>query len=260
LDERSDREREFHEERFSDGVGARDQDKYYTAVSAARALLDSEVDRCTRQGGTGLEVGCSTGENLERLLTAHAFEAHGIDISAAAVAAAQARMKAFSPMPALEVMDANHMRFGDGLFDFCFGSGVLHHLALPDAVYEVRRVLRPGGLFLFLEPLATNPIIRAYRRLTPAARSADETPLTVEHLSQLRAAFPGVRLTFFGFLTIACVALNRWPRLRRPALALASALDRAIFALPGAWRLAWVVVIRGQRAIPLDGPGAAPPS
>jgi hypothetical protein len=111
----------------------------------------------------------------------------------------------------------------------------------------MRRSLEPGGLLLLREPLVTNPIIEAYRHLTPDARSADQTPLTPEHLSWIREAFPGARLTFFGFLTSTCVALNRWPRLQRPALVLAGVPDEANFALPGARRLAWVVVIRARR-------------
>lgn len=247
MSDRASREKEFHDERFADGVGARAQDKYYVAVSKARELLDVAIEKCARDGSVGLEVGCSTGENLERLLTRQVFTAHGIDISGAAVTVAQTRLSRFTPTPQLEVMDANQLRYGDSMFDFCFGSGVLHHLTLPDSVLELRRVLKPSGNFLFLEPLATNPVIQAYRRLTPGDRSADETPLTATHMAQIRRAFPHATFSYFGFFTIPCVLLNRWPALQRPTLAVAALLDKCLFAIPACWRFAWVVVIQGRQ-------------
>ncbi|MDH5670733.1 MAG: class I SAM-dependent methyltransferase [Myxococcales bacterium] len=250
MNARVDRERRFHDARFSDGIGARDQDKYYPALFAARAALDYAITQCAALGTTGLEVGCGTGQNLAELLSQHRFAAHGIDISREAVAAARKRLVEFDPAPTLDVMDANQLSYENETFDFCFGSGVLHHLSLPSALHELSRVLKPGGRILFLEPLATNPLIQAYRHLTPSARSPDETPLTRSHLRQIEETFPDVRFEYFGFSTLTCVGLMRWPNAAQAALRVASDLDRFLLRLPFVWRLAWVVLIRGQRAQP----------
>jgi len=213
----------------------------------AQSAPNASIAERAQPGGVRLELGCGTGENLERLLSNNSFVAYDIDVSGAAMSAARARLAAFKPLPVLDGMDANRMPFKDGIFDFCFGSGVIHHLSLPDAVYELRRILKTNGRLMFLEPLATNPVIEFYRRLTPRARAPDETPLTAKHLAAIRAAFPRVRLEYFGFLTLGCIAFGWWPALQRAATALATSLDRIVFAMLGGWRLAWVVVIYAER-------------
>lgn len=45
--------------------------------------------------------------------------------------------------------DAHKLPFRDGLFDIVFGVAILHHLDRPkDALREVWRVLKPGGLYV----------------------------------------------------------------------------------------------------------------
>ncbi len=241
------REIEFHENRFSDGVGSRPQDKFYVAVRAAYRYSDHLVAQCVKAGGAGLDVGCSVGYATQKLLKIRPFEAYGIDVSLAAIEAARKRFSGHATQPSFEVMDANHMTFPNQKFDFIFGNGVIHHLELPHSLHEARRVLKDGGRFVFTEPLGTNPLINTYRRLTPNDRSPDETPLTGRHLRQLREVFGDVRLQYFGLFTLAGIALRRWPRVQQRVIALGEVADRAVFSIPGAWRLAWMVVIDARR-------------
>jgi ubiquinone/menaquinone biosynthesis C-methylase UbiE len=247
MNERTDRERLFHDQRFADGEGARPQDRFYVAAADAYELLRVKVRDCARAGGVGLEVGCGTGENLQRLLADARYDAYGIDISAAAIEAANRRFAATTAPPRLEVMDANRLQFARESFDFVFGSGIIHHLELPDALHELRRVLRADGRMIFLEPLATNPLIELYRRATPADRSADETPLRRAHIGEIRRAFDVVQLHFFGFFSLVGLAARRWPALQRALTTYGSALDRWLFKLPGAWQLAWIVIIDARK-------------
>lgn len=246
MDVRTNREREFHNTRFSDGVGARPQDGFYRAVRDAKDLFDSEIEACVSAGGSGLEIGCSTGENIERLLKKHPFYAHGIDISTRAVEAARLRLAKFSPSTKVEVMDANNLSYPDKSFDFCFGSGVMHHLQLSQAFVEARRVVKADGKLIFMEPLVTNPLIQLYRRLTPAACSADETPLTLVHISNIHQIFREVTMEFFGFFSLLGLPLAPWPDFQAHFFRLARRVDQVFFQLPGAWRLAWVVVIKAR--------------
>lgn len=51
------------------------------------------------------------------------------------------------------VADAGGIPYGDALFDVVFSDNVLEHLDAPLAVFmEVKRVLKPGGVFLFKTP------------------------------------------------------------------------------------------------------------
>jgi ubiquinone/menaquinone biosynthesis C-methylase UbiE len=49
-----------------------------------------------------------------------------------------------------QTLDAEHLPFADGSFDFVVGHAVLHHLPdLETALAELHRVLRPGGTLAF---------------------------------------------------------------------------------------------------------------
>lgn len=77
-------------------------------------------------------------------------------------------------LDALSVLagDAYRTPFRDATFDVVLGNGALHHMPDPDKVaHEVRRVLKPGGVFFGREPNFHNPAIR--RRVL---RSGDVSP------------------------------------------------------------------------------------
>src|SRR5262245_6979302 len=67
----------------------------------------------------------------------------------------------------VDVMPGERLTYEDESIDIAVGFAILHHLELDAALRELRRVLKPGGRALFAEPLASNPLIRTYRRLTP---------------------------------------------------------------------------------------------
>ena len=91
--------------------------------------------------------------------------------------------------PEFRIMDAHKLEFPDNSFDVVFGSALLHHLNLKIVLEEINRVLRPGGVMVFHEPLRSNPVGWLVRKITPTARTADERALGVSDLAMCAQRF-----------------------------------------------------------------------
>jgi ubiquinone/menaquinone biosynthesis C-methylase UbiE len=139
------------------------------------------------EGKRLLDYGCGRGAASLTYLERGA-QVDGIDISPVYIedAARQAEAAGFpEERYAFHVMDAHKLEFPDATFDFVVGYGILHHLDAEVALEEIHRVLRPGGRVLLQEPLADNPLLRAFRLVTPSARTEDEAPFTGKDLKRL---------------------------------------------------------------------------
>jgi SAM-dependent methyltransferase len=105
-----------------------------------------------------LDVGCGVGNTLSLLADKYPRLA-GVDISSGCIAAATERM----PKVDLATYDGIHLPHADGSFDVAFAICVFHHVALADRgplVRDIKRVLRPGGLFAIFEHNPLNPVTR----------------------------------------------------------------------------------------------------
>jgi ubiquinone/menaquinone biosynthesis C-methylase UbiE len=106
-------------------------------------------------GRRALELGCGTGVFLSRVAPSGA-EIRGLDLSEDLLAKARARLAA-CPNVSLDQGNAEAMPYPDAHFDAVYGSSVLHHLDLDQALREAHRVLKPGGRAVFAEPNILNP-------------------------------------------------------------------------------------------------------
>jgi demethylmenaquinone methyltransferase / 2-methoxy-6-polyprenyl-1,4-benzoquinol methylase len=120
-----------------------------------RALWD--LDRFRRPGPLArvLDLGCGTGE-LARLLARHyrATRVVGADFTRAMLTNAAAASVGRPERPRLDFARATALKlpFADASFDLVTNAFVARNLADLAVVFrEVRRVLRPGGVFLTLE-------------------------------------------------------------------------------------------------------------
>jgi ubiquinone/menaquinone biosynthesis C-methylase UbiE len=116
-------------------------------------------------GGRALELGCGRGVGGEiiqdRFLAA---ELELLDIDPDMVERARHRL-AGRPRTRVVVGDATRIDAPDQRFDGVFDFGAIHQMGeWPDAVAEVRRVLRPGGRFYFEE--VASPLLRWTLRYT----------------------------------------------------------------------------------------------
>lgn len=108
-------------------------------------------------------------------------------------------------------MGAERLDYPDESFDIAIGFAVMHHLDLDLALPELYRVLKPGGIAYFAEPLGSNPFINLYRYLTPQYRTEDEKPLVLEALGPHFSRFRNVVHQDFYVTALAAVALAYLP-------------------------------------------------
>lgn len=102
---------------------------------------------------------------------------------------------------------ADALPFPDDSFDIVYIANALHHVAdVPAAVGELRRVLRPGGTFVSIDPIAYNPAINVYRRMAMGVRTEDEHPLRRADVAAIRGMFAASEARMFWLLALALFA------------------------------------------------------
>lgn len=98
--------------------------------------------------------------------------------------------------------------FADDSFDIVIGASILHHLELDRALAEIRRVLRPGGRAVFVEPLARNPLMRIGRLLTRGTGGDAGRPLTEQDWALCASHFHDFEHVERELSTIPLMPLN----------------------------------------------------
>jgi SAM-dependent methyltransferase len=203
------------------------------------------------RGKRVLDYGCGSGELTFDLLARGAAHVTAFDISETLVerAAARADREGAAERTRFLVRDAHATGFDDDAFDLVVGVAILHHLRLEDALPEIRRVLKPGGKAVFVEPLAHNPILRLGRRLTPSARTPDEHPLTKDDWALCEQHFERFEHQEREVLTLLFVPLN-WVLPRRAQIRVAEKLsaldDRLMAAVPALRKYARLTILELQ--------------
>jgi SAM-dependent methyltransferase len=113
-----------------------------------------------------LEIGCGEGANLHHL-RADGARRFGVDFSCEKASFARNATGASTV-----TADGARLPFTDGCFDVVLIRDVLHHVPEPQTVLaEARRVLRPGGRILLVEPNRNSPLIWAQALMVPAERA-----------------------------------------------------------------------------------------
>jgi SAM-dependent methyltransferase len=199
LENRVERERQAHDEDDVLGQNTRLKGRFpHTSCYPSKQRYFRDIADYMK-GVKGLQVldyGCGRGEMAMECLENGAAKVCGIDISQVYIEDCRQKAAAagFEPERCdFRVMDAHKLEFPDNSFDLVAGFGILHHLDPDIALGEIQRVLRPGGRVIMHEPLADNPLLKLFRRLTPRARTEDERPFTGADLRRLTQR-PGWKL------------------------------------------------------------------
>jgi SAM-dependent methyltransferase len=208
LGSRVDREKSFYDEK--------DSTSYHTVRRWIwRALGEFRRNReitdfYDPRGKLVLDYGCGPGYLTEYLFERGAAEVTGIDVSEGEIeqAVENAARLGVAERTHFFAADAHATGLPDDSFDLIVGESILHHLDLRVALEEIRRIMRPGGRAVFLEPLWHNPILRLGRALTPSARTPDEHPLTTSDWELCASIFSDFKHYEREFLTIPLMPLN----------------------------------------------------
>ncbi len=238
--ERIEREKSFHERKYSDDIRANVRKFYSITKTSRNYYLEKLLTNCERK--KVLEYGCGPGTYSFELAEKGAIVT-GIDISEVAIEQARnkAKERGLTKNISFMVMNAEDLKFDDGYFDIVCGVSILHHLNIKNALKEVSRVLNSTGSALFIEPLGHNPFINIYRYLTPHLRSEDEHPLIKKDLKLFKEFFDNVNISYFHLVSLFAVPFHNTKYFDK-MLSMLDSIDQLLFRADFFRLQAWQIV------------------
>ncbi len=214
-----------------------------------------------------LDLGCGCGAISVYLAKAGA-RVTGIDISPNMIKTASnlAKSHNVSRNTTFKVGNVEKLDFPDNFFDLAVGKAILHHIDMKQVLPELDRVLKPGAVVLFSEPLAYNPLALFYDKFaTGSLRSEGERRITLKELKIINEKFRDVKwrgINIFSILlflidfiylkiTRPKIPLNWFERIEYgqtlPLICLA--FDRLDRLIPKPFQLlGWKIIIAGKKA------------
>jgi 2-polyprenyl-3-methyl-5-hydroxy-6-metoxy-1,4-benzoquinol methylase len=201
-----------------------------------------------RPGAKLLDFGCGWGENTV-VFAKIGYEVQGFDIAEANLQAARRLADRYGLASRIQLsrQPAESLAFDDNTFDVVAGVDILHHVDIAGAIRECHRVLKPGGLAIFKEPVA-NLLFDTVRNLRPCKKwvpnsasferhvTEDERKLNRGDLKTIRQPFTTVEMKRFRILSRLDVFFPRATRFFEK-------VDHCCGALPGYGSLRGTVVL-----------------
>jgi ubiquinone/menaquinone biosynthesis C-methylase UbiE len=165
-------------------------DEFHIGGRPATRALGDQID--LPEGARVLDVGCGIGGPARCFASERGWKVEGVDLTAEYVEVAKALSQRVGVDASFRQASATNLPFGDGHFD---GAYMLHvGMNIPDkqAVFaEVRRVLKPGGMFAIYDAMLQGDGAFAY----PVPWSSEPSTNHTATPDAYKAALAGVGFT-----------------------------------------------------------------
>jgi len=192
-------------------------------------------------GRAWLDFGCGTGEITTQLAALGASRVIGVDIDPRLIEMTARRAELDRVSGRVQLLCGDIATIEPQPVDVALCYAVLHHVPdrLGETVTAIRRWLKPGGVFICVEPVCLTPWLDWVSRhvgVPLGPQDPGERKLTEQDLRLIAGAFPSSRRVYSHVLA----RLRRlWPTADR----LFCRLDWWFLLLPGASRLAGSVIL-----------------
>ena len=241
------REKDFHNKlHLSEELERKSQGKFYKALYGLYSdflnILENETK--TKQV---LDFGCGTGNFTEKVINFNPKKIVAVDISEEAIKKAKNNPRLNRKNIEYRVENCEDLSLNSDSFDIAYGSGILHHLNLNKSLSELKRILKKDGKIVFIELMATNPIINLYRKFTPNARTSDEHPFKLSDIEFIKSSFANVEVKYYGFFTLVCFLFYKEPE-KSNLFQILKKMDEKILNSRYFKFLAWSVLIKAKKS------------
>tara|TARA_B100000945_G_C20357358_1_gene585331 strand:- start:348 stop:1091 length:744 start_codon:yes stop_codon:yes gene_type:complete len=238
------REKDFHN-KLQSQKNERYENRFYKAIYNLNQDYFDYLGKNAKDSKI-LDYGCGIGNSVVEVIKHKPKKIIGIDISEVSINKAKTKAKELGIEVDYKVDNCEKTKLDDNSFDIVYGSGILHHLKIEKCLNEINRILKSKGSLVFIEPLATNPIINLYRKLTPNSRSKDEHPLINKDLKFIKDKFIETKIKYYGFLTLVFFPFYSSPAESRLFKFLAD-FDQQLFKFKFFRLFAWSVLITAKK-------------
>lgn len=182
-------------------------------------------------GKSWLDFGCGTGEILTQLAKLGASQVVGIDINPQLVERARLRAELDGVADRAKVHCGDIATLQPEPVDIVLSFAVLHHLPdrLDEVVHIIRSWLKPGGIFICVEPVCYLPVIEWMRQRSGIPQDnldPGERKLTISDLECIAAGFTSTARVHFRLF-------GRFSRLLPRADKVLRRIDSVFLSMPG---------------------------
>lgn len=181
-------------------------------LSSPYFIYESNVAELIRPIHSVLELGAGSGLHTRVLLQTGA-QVTASDISPNSLSLLKQQFRNVHGNLKTEVADMESLPFDDSSFDVITCAGSLSYGAPILVDTEIRRVLRPGGMFICVDSLNHNPIYRANRWLHYIRGNRSISTLKrmpdLARIKALSEGFSSVNVHFFGAMSYAMPGIAR---------------------------------------------------
>ncbi len=202
-----------------------------------------------------LEIGCGLGV-FALFLARQEAQVYVVDIAQKRLEFLKAQAERLGVANRINIIcgAAEELPFRENSFDAVYTKSALIHTNLNRASSESARILKAGGVGVFVEPMKYNPLAWIYRRFfAPGEWKSITTYFDRGRLRMLPQSFGRVRVRYFYLLSFAAFFWQfafRSVRQFKFWLRFLGALDGALFKFcPLLRRLSWFAVVCVEKKI-----------